>query len=130
MASISEAHKTLSLLFARDGVAPACICYNAKEMIQGKFYHKLKDAACHLKQLELYALWSNAAEREINKLKKGVGNKLLQSRASKCLQDDCLELEAHIRSNTAHDIYKLDGEVSKRVKSGCGLCLEMKLPHF
>ena len=45
-------------------------------------------------------------------------HKLLRSRAPKCLWDDCLILEAYIRSNTAHDIYKLDGEVAKTVMSG------------
>ena len=64
MASRSEAHETLSLLFARDGVLPAFICNNAKEMIQGKFHQKLEDATCCLKQLEPYTPWSNAAERE------------------------------------------------------------------
>ena len=77
MASRSEAHETLSLLFVRDGVLPACICDNAKEMIQGKFSQKLKEAACHLKQLETYTPWSNAAEREIKGLKKGAGHNLL-----------------------------------------------------
>ena len=54
MTSRSEAHETLSLLFVTDGVPPACICDSVKEMIQGKLYQKLKDAACHLKQLESY----------------------------------------------------------------------------
>ena len=107
-------HETLLLLFARDGVPPACICDNAKEMIQGKFYQSLKDAACHLKPLEPYNLWSNAAEREIREVKKGDSHKLLRSRAPNCLWDDCLELEAYIRSNTPHEIYKLDGEYSKQ----------------
>ena len=49
IASRCEAYETLSLLFARNGVQPAFISDNAKEMIQGKFYQKLKDAACHLK---------------------------------------------------------------------------------
>ena len=47
MASRNEAHETLSLLFAWDGILLACICENAKEIIQGKFYQKLKDAACN-----------------------------------------------------------------------------------
>ena len=51
LASRSEAHETLSLLFARDGVLQTFICDNAKEVIHGMFYQKLKDAACHLKQL-------------------------------------------------------------------------------
>ena len=79
----SEAHETLLLLFARDGVPPACICNNGQEMVKGKLYHKFKDVACHLKQLEDYTPWSTATEREINDLKKGVGHKLLRSRAPK-----------------------------------------------
>ena len=83
MASRSETHKTLSLLFARDGCLPACILNNAKEVIQGMFYQKLKDAACYLIQLEPYTPWSNAAEREIKELKKGADHELLMSRAPK-----------------------------------------------
>ena len=86
MASRSEAYKTLLLLFAEDGVLPACICNNAK-MIKSKFYKKLKNSACHLKWLESNTPWSNAEEREIKELKKGAGHKLLQSRAPKCLLD-------------------------------------------
>ena len=85
MASRSEMHETLSLLFARDGFMPACICDDAKEMIQGKFYQKLKNAACHLKQLEPYSPWGNAAKKEIKEFKKGASHKFLQSRAPKCL---------------------------------------------
>ena len=103
-----EALETLSLLFARDGATPACICDNAKDLIQGKFHQKLKEAACHLKQLEPYTPQSNAAERENKQLKKGAGCKLLRSRAPMCLWDNCLELEAFIRSNAAHEIYKQD----------------------
>ena len=55
MASRSKTHETLLLLFARDGVLPACMCDIAKEMVQDKFHQKLKLAACHLKQLEPYA---------------------------------------------------------------------------
>ena len=118
MVSRSEANETLLLLIVRDGVPPTFICDNAKEMIQGKFSQKLKEAACHLKQLEPYTPWSNAAEREIKELKKGAGCKVLKSRAPKQLWDGCLELEAYIRSNTAHAIYKLDGKVPKTVMSG------------
>ena len=91
MASRSETHETLSLLFARDAVPPACICYNSKEMVQGKFYKKLKDAACQIKQLEPYNPWSNAVEREIKELNKGAGHKLPRSGAPKHLWNDCLE---------------------------------------
>ena len=68
--------------------------------------------------MEPYTHWSNAAEREIEELKKGTGCKLLQSRALKHLWDDWLEYEAYIRFNTAHDMYKLDGEVPLTVMLG------------
>ena len=57
-------------------------------------------------------------QKEIKELKKGAGCKLLKSGGLKWLWDDCLELEAYIRSNTAHKIYKLDREVPKSVTSG------------
>ena len=87
-------------------------------MVQGKYYWKLKGAACLLKQMEPYTPGSNAAERKIKELKKGGGHKLLQSRAPKCLWDYCLELGVYIRSNTTHEIYKLDREAPKTVMSG------------
>mgnify|MGYP006186246423 CR=1 FL=1 len=68
MASRSEAHETFLLLFVMDGVPLTCICDNAKEIIQEKFHEKLNEAACHLKQLEPYTPWSNAAERDIKDL--------------------------------------------------------------
>ena len=71
-----------------------------------------------MKQLEPYTPPSNVAEREIKELKKGAGCKLLKFRAPKHLWDKCIELEAYIRSNTAHEIYKLDGEVPKTVMPG------------
>ena len=80
ISSRSEAHKTLSLLFTQDSIQSTCIYDSAKEMIHCKFYQKLKNAACQLKQLEPYTPWSNAAEKEIKELKKGAGCKLLQSK--------------------------------------------------
>ena len=85
MALRSEVHETLLLLFAKDGALPACICNNAKEMIQGKFYQKLKNAACLMKWLKPYTPRSKAAEREVIELKKGAGHEFLQFRAPKCL---------------------------------------------
>ena len=59
----------------------------------------------------------NGAEREIKELKKGFGRKLIKFGAPKRLWDDCLELESYKRSNTAHDIYKLDGKVPETIMS-------------
>ena len=118
MTSRSEAHETLSLLFARDSALLVQTCNSTKEMIHAKFYQKLKDAAYQLKQFEPYTLWSNVAEREIMEHRKEAYSKLIWSNTSKCLQDYCFELKADIRLNTAHDIYKLDKEVPETVMSG------------
>ena len=115
MASRSEEHETLSLLFAGGGVLTVCLCNNAKEMIQDEFHQKLKDTAFQFKQLKPYTPSSNAAEREIKELKKGAGHKLCFQREPRHLWGDCLELEAYSSSNTAHEIHKLDGEVPKTV---------------
>ena len=42
IASRSEAHETLLLLFAWDGILLACSCNNARELLQGKFHQKLQ----------------------------------------------------------------------------------------
>ena len=62
-----------------------------------------------------YTPWSNVAEKGIKELEKKTDHKLLWSRAPKHLQDYCIELEACIRSNTIHDIYIFEKEVSKTV---------------
>ena len=43
---------------------------------------------------------------------------MINSRTQMRHWDDCLTLESYIKSNTAHGINKLDGEVSKTVMSG------------
>ena len=111
MVSRSEADETLLLLFARDGVPPACICNNAK------WWYKVSSTQSSMMLHITWNSWSHELPgkmlqiRGIKKLKNAVSCKLLRSRASKCLWDDCLELEAYIKSNTAHEVYKLNGEV-------------------
>ena len=43
---------------------------------------------------------------------------MIKRRSPKKLWDDSLELEGYIRSNTAHDIFMLDGEVPETIMSG------------
>ena len=76
MALASKAHETLLFLFARHGVLAACICDNAKEIIQGKFLQKLKDAACHSNSWS-HILPSQKLKNEILELKKGISHELL-----------------------------------------------------
>ena len=120
MARKSDCHEALSLLFQRDGVPPRMICDGASEMTgrKSRFYQKLKDAHCHLRETEPYSPWQNSAEREIRELKKGSGRKSVASDSPIRLWDHCLELESFIRSHTAHDIFKLDGRVPETIVSG------------
>ena len=86
------------------------ICDNPKEINQGEFNRKHKEASCHLRQTEPFTPWLNAAERKIKELKNGSARKMIKSSALKGLWDSCLELESNIRSNTAYYKHKLDGE--------------------
>ena len=114
----SEANEASSLLFQWDRVPPVVIFDNAQEMILGEFNLKLKEALCHFNEMGSFTQWPNAAKREIKELKKGSGRKLIKSDAPKRLWDVFLKLESYIRSNTAHGIYKLGGEVPEAIKSG------------
>ena len=114
----SEAHEGLSLLFKRDGVPPKIIVDGSKEQTQGEFRKKARQADCFIKQTEPYSPFQNAAEGVIGQLKLGAGRKMVKMNSPKVLWDDCLELESFIRSNTAHDIYELGGEVPETIMSG------------
>ena len=58
------------------------------------------------------------AEGAIKETKQGVGQKIASSHAPAKLWDHCLELECYIRSHTALDNYKLQGQVPKMILSG------------
>ena len=72
-------------------------------MIIGKFYRKLKEAWCHLKQNEQLTPWSNA-ERKVKELKEGSDRKLNKPGTQERLWKDYLGLKSNVWSNTAHDI--------------------------
>jgi hypothetical protein len=72
----------------------------------------------HIKQIESYTPWLNAAEGAIRELKWGVGHEMVQSCAPKWLWDECFEWEALKRSVTGHNIYSLDGQVPQTIVKG------------
>ena len=90
----------------------------ALEQVQGKFCHKCRQAAVHVKQTEPHMPWSNAAESAIHELKCGLGREMVRSSAPRCLWDHCLERESYIRSHTALDIFSLNGQVPETIVSG------------
>ena len=116
MGKKSEAHEGLSLLFQREGVPNTMIMDNAREQTMGLFRRKCREAGVHVKQTEPHSPWSNAAEAAIRELKKGVGRQMVRSAAPKRLWDNCLAREAYVRSFTAHDIYKLNGQVPETLR--------------
>ena len=118
MCKKSEAHEALSLLFSCEGVPPVMVADGSKEQTLGQFKRKLMQADCWLRQIEPYSPWMNAAECSIRELKRGSGRKMEKQRSPKRLWDHCLELEAYICSNTAHNIYGLKGEVPETVVIG------------
>lgn len=105
------AHESLSLLHQRDGVPNVMVMDNSKEQVQGLFRKKCRDAGTHVRPLEPYTPWANAAEGAIRELKRGVGQDMFRSGAPKRLWDYCAVRRAYIRSFTAHDIYSLEGNV-------------------
>ena len=104
--------------FSGVGCSLQYLCDNTKEMILDEFDRKFKEASCHLTQTVPFSRCLSVAEREINELTKGSGRKLIKSGTPKRLWDDCKELESYTRLNTAHSIYKLDGEVPETIMSG------------
>jgi hypothetical protein len=96
----SEEHETLSLLFHRDGVT-----------IEGKFRRKLRDAGCNIKQTEPHTQSSNMGKGGVRELKRGVGKQILCSGCPKRFWDDCIIIEAYVRSYTSMDIFGLEGQV-------------------
>ena len=114
----SEAHEGLSLMFKRDGVPAKLIVDGSKEQTLGIFRKKAREADCWLRTTEPYSPWQNAAEGVIRELKLGAGRKMVKMNSPKVLWDHCLEFESLIRSNTAHDIFELAGQVPETVMSG------------
>ena len=118
MKAKSDCHDALSVLFSRDGVPLAIIMDGSKEQTLGNFSRKLHEADCIRREIEPYSAWSNTCKLNIRELKRGSSRKMLKSGSPKPLWDHCLELEARIRSHTAHDIYDLDGDTPEGKMKG------------
>jgi hypothetical protein len=107
----SEAHEALSLLFHRDGVANVMVMDGDNTQVEGGLRIKLCDAGCHIKQTEPHTQSSNMGEGGVHELKKGLGRQTLRSGCLKPFLDDCIIIEAYVRSHTSLDIFVLEGQV-------------------
>jgi hypothetical protein len=113
-----EAHKTVSLLFHRDGVPLTMVFDGSKEQWQQNFKRNLCKADCHARQTEPYSPWQQVAEGCIHDLKWGVSHKMNKTSSPRVLWDHCIELEALIRSSTSNNIYMTKGKVPETIMTG------------
>jgi hypothetical protein len=118
MKSKAEAHEALDLLFHCEGVPAAVISDGAKELTHGEFRRKVRSAGAHALEIEPYSPWLNRAETAIKALKRMTNTAMTKSGAPLCLWDMCLELQGHIRSSIAHNIYALNDDVPNTAVSG------------
>ena len=114
----SNAVHALDLLLHCDGAPEKMIMDGSKEQTLGAFKAKCQDSAIHIKQTKPHSPWQNAAEGGIRELKKASGRKMVRAGAPKPFWADAIEWEAYIQSNTAWDIYQLQGETPETVLSG------------
>jgi hypothetical protein len=68
--------------------------------------------------MEPYSPWMNRAEGTIRELKRATRRAMLKTQTPKRLWDYCIELQAKIRSNTAHDITTLGGQTPETLMGG------------
>ena len=64
MTKKSDAPFALDRLFRHEGVSPELIMDGSKDQNLGYFFHKLRDAGCHRKQIEPHSPWMNLCEGE------------------------------------------------------------------
>ena len=112
-----DAHHTLQELF-RIGVPIKMTMDGSKEQTLGDFRKKLREVDCKVHQIEKDSPFANTAEAEIREIKKGSGRKMTAKHSPMKLWDRCLQLESLIRSHTALDVYKLDGQVPETILTG------------
>jgi hypothetical protein len=113
-----DAHTLLDLLFPEEGVPNTIISDNAPELHAGEFCRKCRQAGSYCKETEPYSPWMNRAEGTIRELKRATQRTMLKTQTPKRLWDYCLELQAKIRSNTAHDITTLGGQTPETLMGG------------
>jgi hypothetical protein len=90
----------------------------AKEQTLGDFRRKCRKASSHIKQTEPHSPWMNMAENGVRELKKASARQMLKKHSPKRLWDDCLELQAYIKSHTAGTDFGLNGKTPETMLSG------------
>ena len=114
----SEVSQTLDLFFHRYGVPETLLSDGALALTQGKFKRTASQASCILKQTEAHSPWMNRAESEIREIKRLAARWKVKSGSPGAFWDDAIQLASLVRSNTAHDMYQLDGQTPETVALG------------
>ena len=87
MKAKSNAHKTLSTLFSRDGVPNILVMNGATEQVADMLQKKAHQANCCIRQTEPLTPWSNAAKGAIRELKQGAMRKMIATGSPRRLWD-------------------------------------------
>lgn len=114
----SDAHHTLSDLLKDVGAPEKMVMDGSKEQVEGLFRSKTRDAGVSTHQTEPHTAFSNQAELAIRELKMSARRKMRITKSPQKLWDDCLELEADIISNTAHEGHALQGQTPQFLVTG------------
>ena len=114
----SAVHETLDNLIHQYGVWEILISNNAKTLTQWNFTKMAKQAKCTMEMMDPYSLWQNSAEVEIQEGKKLTRQALIAVKAPRQFWDSALELHTLIRSHTASNHFKLNGQVLESVMRG------------
>ena len=118
MSTKSRLHHSANKLFKNDGVTSKIVMDSAREQIVGKFKEAHQDATVQVQQLEYNNHLAKRAEGAVRENKRASRRAMKKSACPARLWDYCSELQANIRSHTAHDIPTLNGQVPETVVTG------------
>lgn len=114
----SDVHESLDLFLSRYGIPESLISDGAKAYTGGQFKSKAKEAGVFCKLTDPYSPWQNRAESEIREVKRLSARWMVRTASPRRLWDHSLELASLIRSHTALNMYKLQGEVPQTIMMG------------
>ncbi|KAL7569693.1 hypothetical protein ACA910_018562 [Epithemia clementina (nom. ined.)] len=101
MRSRKEVAQTFRELATTIGVPHTIIPDNAMELTAGDFKHEVHKSGALIRPIEAYTHNQNRAEATIQELRRMTRRALYRTGAPHVLWDDCMELQAEIRSHTA-----------------------------
>jgi hypothetical protein len=117
LAKESDVTESLDTFFTNYGIPEALVSDGAKAYT-GEFKKKAKEAGCRCKVTDPYSPWQNRAEGEIREVKRLAGRWMVRTKSPRRLWNHCVVLASIVRSHTALDIGKLQGQVPETIMMG------------